>query len=307
VKVLVAGGTGFVGSHVVEALGRAGHDVRSLARRPTAQPLTGVEYVTGDLGNVGDVEASMAGVDAAVFAATTTTPGSAARDASFDASTNVVNGVHFAHAAAQAGIRRTVMISSGGTVYGVPSQLPVREESSTEPISTYGVSKLAIEKYLAVYALGSGGKTTILRAGNAFGERQLPGTGQGAPAAFMAALLRDRPIEIWGDGSIVRDYVYAGDIGLACAAALRIEQPEACLVVNVGSGVGLSLRDLVERCGEVVGRTPRVTFGEPRPFDVQAVVLDIERARARLEWEPATPLETGLRRQAAWLDATLPA
>jgi UDP-glucose 4-epimerase len=306
VRILVAGGTGFVGSHVVKALASAGHEVRSLARRPPSSDLVAaVDYRVGDLGNVGDVAAAMDGVDAAVFAVTTTTPGSASRDAAFDASTNLVTGIHFAQEAAEAGVTRTVMISSGGTVYGVPRSLPIAETHPTEPISSYGVTKLAVEKYLALYATHAGAAVTILRAGNAVGEGQLPGTGQGAPAAFLSALLRDRPIELWGDGSVIRDYVYAGDIADACARALASDQEEPSLVLNIGSGEGRSLLELVAACEATVGRTATVDRSKGRSLDVPEIVLDIGRARERLAWAPTTSLEDGLAREAAWLTKAL--
>jgi UDP-glucose 4-epimerase len=306
VKVLVAGGTGFVGSHIVKALAAAGHEVRSLARRPPSVDRSpGVEYRVGDLGNVGDVAAAMDGVGGAVFAVTTTTPGSASRDAAFDASTNLISGIHFAQEAMHAGVGRTVMISSGGTVYGIPTSLPIAETHPTEPISSYGVTKLAVEKYLALYAHDAGARVTILRAGNAVGEGQLPGTGQGAPAAFLAALLRETPIELWGDGSVVRDYVYAGDIAAACVRALTADQEEPALVLNIGSGQGHSLLELVAACEAVTGRTATLDRSPGRALDVPEIVLDIGRARERLAWAPTTSLEDGLAREAAWLTKAL--
>jgi UDP-glucose 4-epimerase len=305
-RVLVAGGTGFVGSHVVEAFAAEGHSVRSLARRPPALDVRrGVDYRVGDLGNRVDVEASMADVDVAVFAVTTTTPGSASRDSAFDAATNLVNAIHFLESAVAARVPRLVMISSGGTVYGVPRELPIPESHPTEPISGYGVTKLAIEKYFALYTLHSETTATILRAGNAFGERQLPGTGQGASAAFLAALIRGEPVEIWGDGSVVRDYVYAGDLAAACLAAVGRDQEGPCLVCNVGSGAGISIAALLEACAAVAGREAEVVYKAARPFDVPEIVLDVGRAAELLDWTPSTTLATGLEREAAWLERAL--
>ena len=305
-RVLVAGGTGFVGSHVAEAFVAAGHDVRSLARRPpVATALPDVDYRVGDLGNLGDLVPSLNGVDVAVFAVTTTTPGSASGDAAFDASANLVSGILFLEAATGAGVSRLLMISSGGTIYGVPERLPIPESHPTNPISAYGITKLALEKYFALYARDAGIHATVLRVGNAFGERQDARTGQGAAAAFLLSLLRDEPVEIWGDGSVVRDYVYAGDVGRACVAAALLEPQGSSLVVNVGSGSGLSLLELLDVCSGVVGRDPQLRREPARPFDVPAVVLDVTRAAELLDWRAETSLETGLERAARWLEAVV--
>ena len=298
-RVLVVGGTGFVGSHIAEQLAAAGYDVRSLARRLPTGPAPGdIDYRVGDLAQRADVAQAFADVDAAVFAVTTTTPSAAQQDPTFDRETNLAAGASFLAAVRAAQIGRVVLISSGGTVYGMPRSLPIPETHPTNPISSYGTTKLALEK---LFAHELGRRLTILRVGNAYGERQDASRGQGAPAAFLAALLADRPVEIWGDGSVVRDYVYAGDVGSAVVCLLRRGNGDSPLVLNIGSGRGSSLRDLLRACGHVVGIEPRPTYMEGRAFDVPSIVLDASSAAAELSWRAETALEVGLERAAAWL------
>lgn len=299
-RVVVLGGTGFVGSHVAEALAVGGDDVLALARRPPRYPVNGVAYEQVDA-TVAIPPGLVAGADAAVFALTTTTPAGAGRDPEYDASSNVVAALELFEALVAMGVPRLVVVSSGGTVYGVPERLPVPETAPTRPISTYGATRLAIEAHAETYAATHGLQTTVLRVGNAYGERQDPDKGQGATAAFLGRLLRDEPIELWGDGSVVRDYVYVGDVGRACAAALAAPPPSP--VLNVGSGEGRSLLEILDLCAAIVEREPHVVRRSPRDFDVPAIVLDVSRARGELGWRPETPLEDGLRREAEWLAA----
>ena len=184
-------------------------------------------------------------------------------------------------------------VSSGGTVYGEPEQLPVPETHPTNPISAYGVVKLAAEKFVALHAKRDALRARILRCANVYGEGQPADRGQGAVAAFVARLLSGRPITVYGDGSIVRDYVYVGDV---VAAALALErQSESDLIVNVGSGHGHSLVELIALLERLTQRSFVVDRRPARGFDVSEIVLDIARLRELTGYEP-TPLEEGLRR-----------
>lgn len=304
-NVLVVGGAGFVGSHIVEAFAREGHVVRSLSRRaPRFGEIGGVDYIIGDAGRTEDLARCVAGSDVVVFSATATTPASAHSDPEFDLASSVLSGMRVLNAAMSERVKHVMLISSAGTVYGIPQSLPINESHQTNPISTYGVSRLTLEKYFGVFCFHTRISTTILRVGNAVGERQAPDSGQGAAAAFLASLLSGEPVEIWGDGSVVRDYIYAGDVARACLrAALLSDRTQGGnpLVVNIGSGQGTSLLDLIGMCSRVVGRNPLIVRMPGRRFDVPAIVLDVNRAREALGWRPETPLHVGLERAATWL------
>jgi UDP-glucose 4-epimerase len=181
----------------------------------------------------------------------------------------------------------------------VPRVTPIRESHPTDPISSYGIHKLAIEKYLHMNHALYGLDYRVLRVANAYGERQRTDKAQGAVAAFLERALRGEPIQIWGDGSVVRDYVYAGDIAHAFLQVVQYQGQER--VFNIGSGQGVSLNELVDAIATVIGRRPGVEYTPGRQFDVPINVLDISRAQQHLGWQPRTRLIDGLRRTYEWM------
>ncbi len=192
-----------------------------------------------------------------------------------------------------------MFISSGGTVYGSPQYLPIDEHHPTEPVVSYGVTKLAIEKYLVMYRHLKGLTPVILRVTNPFGERQRVETAQGAVAVFLDRVLRGQPIEIWGDGRVQRDYIHVLDVADAFARALTYTGSHS--VFNVSTGRGTSLPELLEIIAKVTGRTPDVRHLAPRPFDVPISVLSNRLAREELGWEPQIPILDGIERTARWM------
>ena len=228
-----------------------------------------------------------------------TLPASSNDNPVYDVEANVVASLRLLEAARAARVRRILFISSGGTVYGPARRLPIDEDHPTEPACSYGIAKLAIEKYLGLYARLHGLKSTVLRFSNPFGERQNPGSAQGAVAVFLGRILAGRPIEIWGDGSVVRDYLYIADG--ARAFRLVLEKEPDGPVYNVGRGVGTTLDDLVTVLKRVTGRPVEVVRRPGRPIDVPANVLDSRRLEAAVGWRPRVDLEEGLARTWEWL------
>lgn len=303
-KCAILGGAGFIGSHVAETLLGAGHEVRVFDRpdRNRVVPLPfreRVEWLEGDFVNPVDAERAVAGCDAVLHLVSTTLPKSSNENPVYDVETNVVGTLRLLDLCRRHGVRKVVFISSGGTVYGVPREVPIPETHPTEPTCSYGIGKLAIEKYLHLHHLLHGLDYCVLRVANPYGERQRVASAQGAVTVFLDRALRGEPIEIWGDGSVVRDYVYVGDVARAFAAALDYAGPER--VINIGSGEGRSLNDVVAVIEATLGRPVTVNHLPGRRFDVPANVLDIALARARLKWRPETPFADGVARTAGWL------
>lgn len=301
-KCLVLGGGGFIGSHVVDQLLLAGHQVRIFERPRVPQyrrfPRGAVEWVEGDFQNTAVVRDALAGVDTLIHLVSTTLPKTSNDDPVFDVQSNVISTLRLFELAVEAHVRRIVFISSGGTVYGPPSILPIPESHPTDPRVSYGIVKLAIEKYLALFHMQHGIDYVVLRVANPFGERQRVDIAQGAVAVFIDRALKQVPIEIWGDGSVVRDYIHVEDVARAFVNA--VDHSGAPGVFNIGSGTGHSLNDLLDQIESMLNRKIERRYLPSRGIDVPSNVLDISHARKLLGWSPQITLEAGLERTIAW-------
>jgi UDP-glucose 4-epimerase len=200
-------------------------------------------------------------------------------------------------------VGKVVFISSGGTVYGSPKYLPIDESHPTEPQVSYGVTKLAIEKYLLIYQQLHGIKANILRVTNPYGERQRVETAQGAVGVFLSRALQDMPLDIWGDGSVTRDYIYVADVAEAFAKAVMYDGQKS--VFNISSGVGTSLNELIAVLERVTGKPIPRNYSPGRPFDVLTSVLDNTLAKQELGWQPRTSLEEGIAKTSVWMGKAL--
>jgi UDP-glucose 4-epimerase len=206
-----------------------------------------------------------------------------------------------------AGVGMVVFPSSGGTVYGMAGGAePFTEDASTEPVSSYGITKLTIEKYLALYRHMHGIDYRILRISNAYGEGQQPDRPQGLIGVVLQRLMVGRGITVWGDGSTVRDYVYAADVADAFVRAGRSQlRPEESRIFNIGSGEGHSVRQVLSLIEEVTGQRPEVTYAPARACDVARAVLSSRRAGAVLGWSSQVSLREGIERTSKWVSSTV--
>jgi UDP-glucose 4-epimerase len=295
-NILVLGGNGFIGSHLVDRLLAEGHRVRVFDKYEEhyRKPLADVDYRFGDFGNRGLLAEALAGIDTVFHLISTTLPKTSNDDPAFDVQSNVVETLFLLEQCVAKKIGRLVFVSSGGTVYGRPAELPIREESPTNPECSYGITKLTIEKYLALFHLLHGLDYTIVRPSNPYGSRQNPTGIQGAIAVFLGRAARGEAIEIWGDGEVVRDYLYIDDMVDGLYRAATVASPFR--VFNIGSGTGHSLNDIVAAIRTVTGRDLSVVYKPQRLFDVPAIFLDITRARRELSWQPVASLAEGIER-----------
>lgn len=301
--VLVLGGNGFIGSNAVRGLLAAGHAVRvlDLRRAPALEHGPGLlESVEGDFTNRAITEQALSGVKAVLHLASVTLPQTGTDDPVYDVSENLVGTLRLLEACVAQGVRRVVFSSSGGTVYGKLRQIPVPEDHPQDPINSYGIVKLGIEKYLQLFAHLGRLDPVVLRIANPFGPGQFTRGAQGAVAVALGALARGELFHLWGDGSVVRDFIYVDDLTRAFLAAL--ETPAGGpLVFNVGSGRGTSLADLVDAVQRVTGRPLQIARHPARPIDVPVSVLDCARAAAVLGWQARTPLDAGLASTWSWV------
>jgi UDP-glucose 4-epimerase len=302
---LVLGGAGFIGSHLAEALAQEGDRVK-LFDRPHVDRLPlfsrqGFEIFTGDFLNPQALTPALRGTEVVYHLVSTTLPKTSNDNPLYDVESNVLGSLRLLALCREHGVRKVVFVSSGGTVYGLPRAVPLDEGHPTEPICSYGIHKLAVEKYLHLAHRLHGLDYCILRPANLYGPRQRLDIAQGAVAVFLDRALRDQPIQIWGDGSVVRDYIYVSDAVDAIVKAGRFEgEPR---IFNLGSGVGASLNQLIGEIRNLLGRPVRVEYTEARAVDVPVSVLDCTLARRHLGWSARTSLSEGLKRTCEWLRA----
>ncbi|OOG48540.1 NAD-dependent epimerase [Rhodanobacter sp. C01] len=300
---------GFIGSHLVDGLLAAGHIVRCFDH-PRALPIDwphrsspNFELFAGEFLNDEDVRAAMADCDVCFHLISTTTPAPSNANPVADIESNLAGTLRMLEHAVKAGVQKVVFASSGGTVYGIPGAATLRETDSTDPICSYGIGKLAIEKYLHLFHRLHGLDYAILRLANPFGERQRTRSSQGAVAVFLDKALKGEPIEIWGDGTTVRDYIYVEDVVSALISAAGHQGTER--IFNIGMGYGLSLNQVIDAIERVCGAPVSRKYLPARAFDVPRNVLDIERASRSLNWSPQISFEQGLARFADWLRQTI--
>ena len=308
---LVTGGCGFIGGHLTLHLSKLGHDVLVFDRHPPPPWLIGlprVRFIQGELLELLSADDWLQGVDAIYHLAWAHIPESATQHPVNDIQTNLVTTVRLLQAASERGVRRILFPSTGGAVYGLVQRLPVPEGHPKAPISAYGVTKLAAEKYIELYHRLHGLEYAILRPSVPYGPWQDPFGRQGAVAVFMGSILTGRPITIWGDGdAITRDFFHISD--LIRAFVLAAHHPSETAIYNIGGGQAVSLNQLLNEIMQIadVERDVIIKRLPPRPFDVPQLVLDITRAREVLGWTPQTSLREGLKSTWAWYrDVWLP-
>lgn len=307
-KIAIFGGRGFIGSAITDRLLQDDHELRIVAR-PRVEPNRRfaddkrIEWLTGDMMSAYDMNRAIDGVDVVLHLVSTTLPKSSNDDPIYDVQSNIVATLQLLNAMVAKKVRKIVFISSGGTVYGNPIYLPIDENHPTEPRVSYGITKLAIEKYLLMFQQLYGIKANILRVANPFGERQRVETAQGAVGVFLSKAIQNKPFEIWGDGSVTRDYLYISDVAEAFSRAVDYDGPKS--VFNISSGVGTSLNELIGMIERVLGREVVRNYRPGRPFDVPVSVLDNSLARKELGWQLQVGLEEGIARTARWMSGTL--
>ena len=303
-KIVIFGGGGFIGSTIADRLLAQGHALR-IFERPRVEPYRkfadteSVEWLTGDLSSAHDVHDAMQGVEAVLHLVSTTLPKNSNDDPIYDVQSNVVASLQMLNAMVTQNIRKLVFISSGGTVYGNPVYLPIDENHPTDPFVSYGITKLAIEKYLHMFERLHGIKAITLRVANPYGERQRIETAQGAVGVFLHHALKGIPIDIWGDGSVTRDYIHVSDVAEAFVKALDYTGKHR--VFNISSGVGTSLNDLIATLENALGKPIERRYLPGRSLDVPVSVLANHLARDELAWAPAVSMSGGIARTAAWM------
>ena len=294
--VLVTGGAGFIGSHLVDTLVAAGHrvivvDDLSTGHERNLNP--GAEFHRLD---VRSPEAGRLIVEsrpsAVLHLAAQVSVSASTRDPVSDARTNVLGTLNLMEAVREVGDGRFLFVSTGGGIYGEPESTPASEATPCHPISPYGAAKLAVENYLGSYGATYDFDYTVVRPGNVFGPRQDPHAEAGVVAIFARAMLAGESVTIFGDGEDERDYVYVSDVVECIERALKQGRRTA---YNVGAGVGRSVNAIFSSLVPLTGYDRPPERAARRPGDLHRITLDASRAGRDLGWRPRTPFSEGLR------------
>jgi UDP-glucose 4-epimerase len=287
-------GAGFIGLNLVQRLGGAGAEVAVLDHKPPPESLPkSVRWVCGEFGDTKALSRTLEGARVAFHLLSTTVPGDEHVDISRELSENTLTTLTFLDICEQLGVGRVVFASSS-SVYGVQSRMPIAETAATDPISSHGIQKLAIEKYLLLRRYLRGFDVRIARLSNPYGPGQKVYGRQGFVAMTIGHLLRNEPIPLRDAGRPVRDFIYIDDVTDALHRLAACEQ--APPVVNIGSGIGHSLHQLVELMNEALGRPLTTISAAPRRTDIPVSVLDVRLAGETIGFRTTVSLPEGLRR-----------
>jgi len=304
-RYLIFGGNGFIGSHLAEALIKQGYDVRVFddfksGKNNLSDFNEDVEIIKGDFFNETDISNALNDIDCVFHYIYKTTPATATRDPVYDIQSNLVGSVKLFQEVLKSDVKKIIFPSSGGTIYGITTGIPAKEDDPVNPINPYAISKLAIEQYLKYLNYMYGLDYLILRYSNPYGSRQNPYGMQGVIPIFLNKIKHGETPKIYGDGSMIRDYIYVEDAIEATVAVLNINTSEN--IFNVGSGKGTSLNELVDVISNVVGFEVIPDYIEYSEKFIPRIVLDISRIKRISGWSPTTELSDGINKTWMWIN-----
>jgi len=297
--ILLLGGAGFIGRALCARLAEQGFDLHILTRRTVINDLNGCTVHSGGLENIELLRRLLHKAGTVVHLASATTPGLSASTPSLEANLNITATLGLLEELRAHPHTRLIYISSGGTVYGDPGKGMASESSELKPLSYYGAGKVAAEAFLRCFEERNGNPVVILRPSNVYGPGQPRYQGFGVIRTMLQHAFDGSTMTIWGDGSIVRDFIYIDDFTAALECFLTRSSPIG--TYNIGAGIGYSLNELIAIIETVSGRSLNIRHEAARSFDVQSIVLDTHAIRLRCDWTPTTPLEAGVTNTWNWL------
>lgn len=299
-KTCIIGGGGFIGQALSALLLEKGREVVIISTSDPINPDPRISHIKGDYGDK-DILSQLADVDEIVLLAYSSVPRTSFDDPLADVTSNLPRVLEFLKTTSSFDLQKIVIVSTGGACYGKTKNVAVTEDHPTNPISPYGITKLAIEKYCLMYHELHGLPVVIVRPGNAYGAGQKPFTGQGFIATAIGSILEKKPMTLYGENGTVRDYTYISDIAEGLWSAL--EKGTVSSVYNLGSGVGTNNLDILRKLETLaisVGKEPMVTIEPARSFDVPFNVLDSTRLSNDTGWKPSISFDEGLEKTWQW-------
>lgn len=292
-KCIVFGGSGFIGTHLVNRLVETGHEVSVFTRTNVKMPIPGVKYIYGDFMNATEVDAAVDGHDYVFHLISLTNPAISDKDPFIDIDTNLKMTVHLLESCVKHNVKRVIYTSSGGAIYGDTSGKPHKETDYISPMSPYAIIKSAIEGYLRYFYVKHGLEYVALRISNVYGEGQdITKGNHGVVPIFISRILKNEPVQIFGDGSMTRDYIYVKD--LAAIIERIFDKTLNKKLYNVGSGVGVTIETILNTIETELDMKAAVEYVEAPASFVDSVVLDCTLIKEEFGDVATTPLSIGI-------------
>ncbi len=301
-RILVLGGNGFLGLNLTRSLLEKGHQVRIFdiaTKNIEGEIKSKTEIHKGSFSDTYALTEALEGIDLVFHLISTSIPSTSNIDPLRDIETNLMATVRLLQIMKKKSVNRLVFFSSGGTVYGNPEQLPVREDSQLNPICSYGVVKAAIENYLFMFKSLYNLEYTVIRPSNPYGPFQSHAGFQGLIGTVLNKILRNETIKIWGDGTVERDYIYVNDLTDFC---IKILESPLKGIYNIGSSKSYSVNHVLEQIKKTLNVDIKTEFQPSRGFDVKQLSLDIKKATLDFGWTPKTSLSDGIDQVWNWLN-----
>jgi UDP-glucose 4-epimerase len=289
-KILVLGGAGFLGEHVIAGLLKENHQIRVFDRTLTSFE-DNVESITANFDDSMKLSEALIGIDLVIHLISTSVPSSSNSDPVSDINGNLVNTVHLLELMKKNDVKRIIYYSSGGTIYGRPQVDIITEKHQTSPCCSYGIVKLSIEKYLNMYAELYGFSVCVLRPSNPYGPGQKKIGVQGVIGTCISHAFNGTIFNVWGDGTVIRDYIFVSDMVDATICAVN-NVTEG--VFNISSAQGHSINHVIKIVEKYTQKKVSVEYRERRKFDIAKVILDNQKAIEYLGWEPKVSLDEGI-------------
>ncbi len=312
-KCLVIGGNGFIGKNIVLELLLKGYsvvvfDIVTNNIREAVFEHENIHYIEGDINNTLYLTEQIHDIDFVIWLIHTTVPATSMYDVEFDLLSNIPPLIRFVqHLVQHSSVKKIIYLSSGGTVYGNSSKnIPINETFDKNPISSYGLTKLVAEEYLTYLTKQSEIETYILRPSNVYGRFQNLKKPQGLIGHVFKSIILDEPITVYGDGTIVRDYIHVSDLSKAVIACLEFkERINDSLVLNIGSGQPTTINDIIHNAEIITGKKVKIITKEVRDFDCKFNVLSIEKALSEIKWTPIVDVNSGMLDEWEWIQNNL--
>lgn len=301
-NILVIGGNGFIGSHLVDLLLIKGHNVRvfDISYEHYRKPLENVDYRISTLENIPDLYEALLGIDIIFHLASTSVPSTSNIDTVSDIKKNLIPTLNILNLAVKLGIKRIIYFSSGGAVYGNPMTKLINEDHPLKPISSYGIVKVTVEMYLSLYQRMYGITPLVLRPSNPYGPRQGHFIAQGVISTFLRQVKMNEIITVFGDGNSKKDYIYIKDLIDLC---YELSFSKETGVFNLGSGIGISINQIIEQIKRITNSKLEINHVEKQIYDVDNFVLDISKTMNLRGAYQFTTLENGILDTWKWLNS----